>query len=117
MKIYKLIYYISTGLFTALMLFSISMYLLKTEDMAAGFDSFGYPAYLIYPLAAAKFLGLIALWFLRGKTVVEWAYAGFFFNALLAFFAHYMIGDGEHTGAVIALILLMSSYWSYKKWF
>jgi len=117
MKKYQIIYYISTGLFTALMLFSISMYLTKTEDMAAGFDSFGYPAYLIYPLAAAKFLGLIALWFLKGKAIVEWAYAGFFFNAVLAFFAHFMIGDGEHMGAVIALVLLLSSYWSYKKWF
>jgi hypothetical protein len=117
MKKYQIIYYISTGLFTALMLFSISMYLFNTEEMAAGFDSFGYPVYLIYPLALAKFLGLVTLWFLKGKAITEWAYAGFFFNALLAFFAHYMIGDGKHMGALVAVILLLSSYWSYKKWF
>jgi uncharacterized membrane protein len=117
MKIYKSVYYISTGLFTALILFSVSLYLFKTEEMAAGFDSFGYPAYLIYPLAAAKFMGLLVLWFYKGKAVTEWAYAGFFFNVVLAFFAHYMVGDGEQTGALLAFLLLMTSYWSYKKWF
>ena len=79
------------------------------------FDGFGYPSYLIYPLGIAKLLGLVALWFFKGKTIIEWAYAGFFFNVILAFFAHYMIGDGEHIGAVIAFVLLMTSYWGYKK--
>ena len=115
MKTFKIVYFAATGLFTALMLFSVYMYLTNTEGMAEGFDSFGYPPYLIYPLATAKLLGLVALWFFKGKTIIEWAYAGFFFNAVLAFFAHYMIGDGEHMGAVIALVLLLLSYWSYKK--
>lgn len=117
MKTYKIIYYVSTGLFTALMLFSIFNYLAYPEAMAEGFDSFGYPSYLIYPLATAKFLGLIALWFFRNKAIIEWAYAGFFFNVVLAFFAHFMIGDGEQMGAVIAFILLLGSYWSYRNYF
>lgn len=117
MKTYKLLYYVSTGLFTALMLFSVGNYFFNTEMIAGLFDGFGYPSYLIYPLAIVKLLGLGTLWFLRGKAITEWAYAGFFFNVLLAFFAHYMVGDGEHLGALIAFILLMTSYWSYKKWF
>ncbi|MEM1001024.1 MAG: DoxX family protein [Bacteroidota bacterium] len=117
MKTYKIIYYVSTGLFTALMLFSVFNYFAYSEAMASGFESFGYPSYLVYPLAIAKLLGLVALWFLKGKSIIEWAYAGFFFNAILAFFAHYMIGDGEQMGAVIALVLLIVSYFSYKKLF
>ena len=117
MRIYNIVYYTCTGLLTALMLYSVCMYLLYTEQVAAGFDSFGYPSYLIYPLATAKFLGLITLWFFQGKALKEWAYAGFFFNILLAFFAHYMVGDGEQQGAVMAMILLLGSYWGYKKLF
>ena len=72
--------------------------------------SFGYPTYIIYPYAIAKLLGLVALWNPNFKAIKEWAYAGFFFAFILAFFAHYMIGDGEQTGALIAFILLNVSY-------
>ncbi len=115
MKTTKIVFYASTGLFTLLMLFSTSMYIFNHEEIIKAFTSFGYPAYLIYPLATAKVLGLIAIWFFQKKNIVEWAYAGFFFNALLAFFAHYMIGDGEQMGAVMAMVLLMTSYFFSKK--
>ena len=36
-------------------------------------------------------------------------------SPILAFFAHYMIGDGEQMGALLALILLMTSYIFYKR--
>jgi len=117
MKTYLYLYYISTGLFSLLMLFSVGNYLFNTETIASAFDSFGYPSYLIYPLATAKMLGLLVLWFVKGKALTEWAYAGFFFNVVLAFFAHYMVGDGEHAGALIGLVLLLCSYVAYKKWF
>ncbi len=115
MKTQKIIYYVLTGLFTALMLFSVSMYFFKYPDMVAGFKTFGYPTYIIYPLAIAKLLGLATIWQTKFTTIKEWAYAGFFFNAVLAFFAHYMIGDGEQTGAIIAVVLLLSSYYFGKK--
>ncbi|WP_046758066.1 DoxX family protein [Kordia jejudonensis] len=115
MKTQKIIYYVVTGLFTALMLFSVSMYFLKYADMVQGFTKFGYPTYIIYPLAVAKILGLIAIWLIKNKTLKEWAYAGFFFNIILAFFAHYMIGDGEQGGAIIAFVLLALSYYFGKK--
>lgn len=110
MKTNRIIFYASTGLFTLLMLFSAGMYVFNHEEIVKGFTSFGYPTYLIYPLATAKILGLIALWFFQKKTIVEWAYAGFFFNAILAFFAHVMIGDGEQVGAILAFVFLMTSY-------
>ena len=117
MKTYKIIYYSSTGLLSALMLFSVYNYIFNTELIARLFDSFGYPSYLIYPLATAKFLGLVALWFFTGTRLNQWAYAGFFFNFLLAFFAHFMIGDGEHLGAVLAMALVLASYWGHHKLF
>jgi hypothetical protein len=115
MKTNKIVFYVSTGLFTLLMLFSASMYLFNHEEIVQMFTGFGYPSYIVYPLAGAKILGLVALWFFQKKRIVEWAYAGFFFNVVLAFFAHYMIGDGEQMGAVIALVLVMTSYIFSKK--
>lgn len=115
MKRNKIIFYIATGLLTALMLFSVSMYFFKHEDVAKMFTNFGYPTYIIYPYAVAKLLGLFAIWNPNFKVIKEWAYAGFFFAFILAFFAHYMIGDGEQTGALVAMILLIVSYIFNKK--
>lgn len=115
MKRDKIIYYIATGLLSLLMLFSVSMYFFNHSEVATLFEGFGYPTYIIYPYAVAKLLGLIAIWFVSNKIIKEWAYAGFFFAFILAFFAHFMIGDGEQTGALVALILLLISYIYSKK--
>ena len=115
MKRDKIIFYISTGLLTALMLFSVGMYFFKHDDVSSMFKGFGYPTYIIYPYAIAKLLGLFAIWNPSFKSIKEWAYAGFFFAFILAFFAHYMIGDGEQGGAVIAIVLLVVSYIFYKR--
>lgn len=115
MKRDNIIFYIATGLLTLLMLFSVSMYVFKHDEVAVMFTNFGYPTYIIYPYAIAKLMGLVALWIPGLKLFKEWAYAGFFFAFILAFFAHYMIGDGEQMGAVLALVLLLLSYIFYKR--
>ncbi len=74
------------------------------------FEGFGYPGYLVYPLAGAKVLGLFAIWNPNFKSIKEWAYAGFFFDFILAFFAHYMISDGGQSAAIIGLVLIIVSY-------
>lgn len=115
MKKYKIAYWISTGLLTALMLMSAGMYIFNNAEITKAFTSLGYPTYVIYPLATAKILGLVAIWINKFKTIKEWAYAGFFFNFTLAFFAHFMVSDGEAGGAVVALILLFTSCLTWKK--
>ena len=115
MKTAKIIYYISTSLLTLLMLFSAGMYIFNHAEVAGMFTNFGYPTYIIYPYAIAKLLGLVALWFVANKTIKEWAYAGFFFAFILAFFAHIMISDGEQMGAILAMVFLITSYITSKK--
>lgn len=115
MKTNKIIYYVSTSLLTVLMLFSAGMYVFNHDEVAGMFTSFGYPTYIIYPYAFAKILGLIAIWFINNKNIKEWAYAGFFFAFILASFAHIMIGDGGQMAAIIALVLLITSYFFSKK--
>ena len=115
MKRDKIIYNIVTGLLTLLMGFSVYMYLFDHEAVKGMFTSFGYPTYIIYPYAIAKILGVIGLWQTKSSVLKEWAYAGFFFAFILAFFAHFMIGDGEQMGAVVAMILLLLSYFFNKR--
>lgn len=110
----KILYWASTGLLTLLMLFSAYNYFFNYDMIKGFFEAFGYPTYLIYPLGIAKLLGLATIWANFSKSLKEWAYAGFFFNTVLAFFAHYMIADGEHMGAAIAFVLVMVSYLSGK---
>lgn len=115
MKINKIVYYVSTGLLTLLLLFSAGMYFFNYDEVSEMFTDFGYPTYLIYPYAALKLFGLVALWTPNFKLIKEWAYAAFFFAFILAFFAHYMIGDGEQISALIAIVLLIVSYIFNKK--
>ncbi len=111
----KIIYWIATGLLTLFMLFSAGMYFAKYKEVLQTFLSFNYPGYIVYPLAILKLLGITVILINKWKKLKEWAYAGFFFNFVLAFFAHQQAGDGEWAGALIALVLLLTSYFIGKK--
>ena len=117
MKTLKITYWISTGLLSALLLMSSGMYIFNHAEIVKAFESFGYPTYLIYPLAFAKVSAVIVLLSQKKSTIKEWAYSALFFEFILAFFAHYMISDGEQIGAVIAMILLGTSYLTGNKIF
>jgi hypothetical protein len=110
MKKDKIIFYISTGLFTALILFSAGMYFFNHEAILGAFTHLGYPTYIIYPYAVLKLLGLFAIWNPNFKAIKEWAYSAFFFAITLAFFAHIMVKDGGQGMATVGLILLVVSY-------
>lgn len=111
----KWINWISTGLLSAMMVMSAGMYLFNTAEIQQTFESLGYPSYIVIPLAVAKIIGVVVLWVSKNRSLKDWAYAGFFFDFVLAFFAHIMISDGQFGGAFIALILLAASYYSWKK--
>jgi len=114
MKIQKIVYYIATGVLTIIMLYSVQMYLRNPEMIADYFRSVNYPGYLVYPLATAKVLGLIAIWGNFSKWLKEWAYAGFFFDVTLAFTAHMVAKDGGELFSIIAFVALMISYFLEK---
>ena len=84
--------------------------------MIAGFfDALGYPQYIIYPLAIAKILGLIAIWTRLSNMLTEWAYAGFFFDVVLALAAHLSVNDGAHLFSLVGLVLVITSRLTYGK--
>lgn len=114
-KYFKIAYWVFTVLFCAIMLYSANMYFNHYEMVKGFFESLGYPTYLIYPLAILKIIGVITILSNFNKTLREWAYAAFFFEVVLAFFAHYMVKDGAQGTAVVAIILLLISYLLGKK--
>jgi len=114
MNIQKIIYYFATGVLTIIMIYSVQMYLRNPEAIAGYFESVNYPRYLVYPLATAKVLGLIAIWGNFSKWLKEWAYAGFFFDITLAFTAHMVAKDGGEAFSIVAFIALMISYFLGK---
>lgn len=105
----KIIYWITTGLLSGLMLMSVSMYFMKYEMVSGTFTFLGFPTFIIYPLAVAKLLGLLAIWSNKSKLLKEWAYAGFFFDFVLALGAHLVAADGQFGMAAIAIVLLIAS--------
>src|SRR5688572_23886486 len=105
----KFAYWIATGLLVALMVFSAVTYFVRHDRVEAVFVALGYPTYIIYPLAIAKLLGVVAIVSKRSATLKEWAYAGFFFDFVLALSAHLNAGDGQFGPALGALIVLVVS--------
>ena len=77
-----LIYWISTIIFSGLMIFSAAGGIKPTEQsIQILHDWLGYPIYFIQFISVAKLLGSIAI-LIPGlnKTLKEWAYAGLFFD-------------------------------------
>lgn len=115
MKVDQIIYWVSTAIMCLIFAFSATMYLSKTEMVKEMFLNFGYPAYLVLPLAIMKILGIIAVLTKKSKFLTEWAYAGFLFDAVLGFFAHHMMGDGQGAIATVAIVATVISRIYYSR--
>ncbi|EAP87574.1 MULTISPECIES: DoxX family protein [Croceibacter] len=113
MRIQKIIYWVATALLCALMLYSASFYFLETDTVKGLFESYNYPTYIVIPLAIAKVLGVVMILWRRNAWLTSWAYAGFFFDIVLAFFAHQQAGE-DTTTTLIALIFLLISFFFGK---
>jgi len=85
MNLDKILYWISTGIMLAIFAFSAWMYITNYAGVCSYFPQKGFPNWIVAPLAAAKILGIIAILTKKSRMLKEWAYAGFFFDAVLAF--------------------------------
>ncbi|PXY02043.1 hypothetical protein DF185_05200 [Marinifilum breve] len=111
----KIVYFGATGILSVLMLLSVSMYFLQNETISQAFEALGFPTYLVYPLAIAKILGLVAIWTKMSNMLKEWAYAGFLFVFTLALSAHVVAKDGQFVAPILAIVLLGVSYFFNNK--
>ena len=107
----KMAYWVTTGLVAAMSLFAGFAYLSGSPQAVQGFAHVGYPQQLRIILGVAKPLGAIALFVPGIPKLNEWAYAGFTFAWICAFFAHYLAGDGPKAfSPLVLIVLLLVSY-------
>jgi hypothetical protein len=117
-KTLNLLYWISTILFDALMIFSASGGLKPSPEAVAFLhDQLGYPIYFIRFLSVAKILGAIALFVPGFPRVREWAYAGLMFDLIGAIVSIIAVTGTVDPGVAfiaLAIVLGMTSYFLWK---
>lgn len=112
----KITHWISTALVCLLMTASASMYVFNYEEVRATFDEeLGFPTWLIYPMAVAKYSAVLMLLTKFNRSLTEWAYAGLVFNMLLALGTHVSRGDDQTLQVLVGLLLVVVSYFSWKR--
>ncbi|WGL60560.1 DoxX family protein [Pigmentibacter sp. JX0631] len=116
-KTLRIVYWVATLPFVAVMLFSAYMYFTFSPQALDGIRSLGYPVYLLKILGTAKLLGSLAILFGFFKTLKEWAYAGFVINLLGAAASHYFVHDPimKVCAPLFVLIFVLISYMLWKK--
>jgi hypothetical protein len=112
----KITYWITTGIFSAMMLFSAMMYF-TSPDMAQTFEHLGFPDYFRIELGIAKIIGVLLLLAPFTGRLKEWVYAGFTINMISGSIAHAAAGDP--ISAVLTPLVLLGvlavSYVTFQK--
>jgi hypothetical protein len=112
MKINKIVYWATTGVITAMMLFSAFGYF-TNPDMKAAFVHLGFPDYFRVELGILKVLGAFILILpVVSDKVKSFAYFGFALTFVSACIAHIASGDPVSVAImpVVFLIILAISY-------
>ncbi len=105
MKKTKLIYWITTGLFSAFMIFSaIPNIMVNAESKQFLTGYLGYPEYFIPFIGMAKLLGSIAILIPSFKKIKEWAYAGLAFDLIGAMYSVIKVGGIDPGMSMMVLV-------------
>lgn len=110
----KTIYWVTTALLCALFLYSAFVFLTDTLVIQGHYQDYQYPSYLVVPMAIAKILAVVFILYRKPRWVMEWAYAGLFFDLVLASLAHYRLGDPGLTLPLLGIVFLLLSYFFGK---
>jgi hypothetical protein len=118
MKKIKILYWVFTGLFAAMMFMSAIPDILSNPIAVKGMHGdLGYPLYFIPFIGVAKALGVVAILVPGYPRIKEWAYAGLTFDLLGATYS--IISAGQPLGSfvfmVIPLTIAALSYTFYHK--
>lgn len=117
MKKEKIIYWTSTGIIAAVMLWSAYNFTFN-PGMKGAFAHFGLPNWFRVELTIAKILGALVL-LLPGihYRIKDFAYAGFAITLVSASVAHLSSGDSVlvEIGHTLFLIALLLSYFYYHR--
>lgn len=110
-----IIYRIVTAIFSLTTLAAAITYFVQYEMVSEMFSSLGVPTEIIYPLAIAKILGIIAIWLIKSPLLKKLAFLGFALDLVFAIIAHIRADDGGAFGPIVPLVLVVISYVFYTK--
>ena len=111
MKAKTIAYWTSTTLVMFVMTVSGLLALAHAPAMMTALAHLGYPAYFANILGVAKIVGVCVVLAPGYPLVKEWAYAGFGFTVLSAFYSHLLSGDGLNAlEPLVFFCLLAASY-------
>lgn len=117
MKNTKLLYWIFTCLFAALMLFSaIPNIITNADSIKFMHDMLGYPVYFIPFIGVAKLLGVIIILIPGLKVIKEWAYAGLFFDLGGAIYSNIAVAGKVDPMMLTLLVWIVPGILSYYFW-
>jgi hypothetical protein len=117
MKKINILYWVTTGIFGAFMMFSAIPDIMMVPDAVAFMTKLGYPEYFIPFIGVAKALGVIAILVPGFPRLKEWAYAGLFFDLVGATYSNICV-DGFQPGIAFMILpfaFLFLSYSFYHK--
>lgn len=109
------VYWTLTGLFCLLQGWAALQYLIEAPRMMQSIQALQYPVYFVKLLGVAKLLGIAAILHGGFPRLKEWAYAGFTFDTLMAFFSHLAAGQSLLIAAV-PLLFFAAQLGSYFLW-
>lgn len=116
-KTTNVIYWISTVIFAALMIFSASGGVQPTKQaIEILHDGLGYPIYFIQFISVAKLLGSIVILIPGLNRVKEWAYAGLFFDLAGAVYSGFAVAPKFDPLILTMLIWIVPGIVSYYFW-
>ncbi|HWD86867.1 MAG TPA: DoxX family protein [Mucilaginibacter sp.] len=118
MKATKIIYWISTILVIAMMLYSAyGTFFIHNPEGEQMMKAIQIPMYLMKMLAIGKILGAIVILIPGFPRLKEWAYAGYFFDLAGATFCFIASGFpvSAWTPMVVFVVLVLVSYFTYHK--
>ena len=122
----KIVYWISTGIVCAVMVFSIINFIFNDHfpfpnGKEGAFAHLGLPPYFKIELTVAKILGVLALSIPNvPRKIKEFAYFGFAITLISASIAHFSRGDARLSvlfviDPLIFLVILIVSYSYFQK--
>ena len=116
-KTIKILYWVFTILFAALMIFSAYGSILVNEDAKKLIhDQLGYPVYFIPFSGYAKLIGAITILIPGLKTIKEWAYAGLFFDLIAVVYSSIALSGTVDPMMSYMLIWFVPGILSYIFW-
>ena len=119
-KTSNLVYWSSTIIFSALMIFSAVGGLQPTQQaIQLIHDKLGYPVYFIQFISIAKLLGVIIILIPGRGRIKDWAYAGLFFDLAGAIYSG-IASSGKFDPLMLTMLVwivpgILSYYFWLKK--